>query len=399
MTADRAELRRYLLSFRWEQRDAAAEEALVDGGLGLWQRILDVVPPASGAARALEIGSPPFHITLLLRRLHRYDLTLTAFAGDGREVLTQELASPEYGEQLRVACRCFDVERDPFPYPDASFDLVLFCEVLEHLVANPIHALAEMHRVLAPGGVLVVSTPNVARADNLAALLRGDNVYDPYHLGAPLAGSRHSREYTAGELGELLSGCGFALERLEDHDVGVHRTRSARLVAPLARLASRVTGARHGEHLFARARKTSAPFRWHFSPRLFDAAHLTFHRAPRDACVVMGENDVPHLGWGWDAPAPGPDGAPCRRCVAGEVTLVPAADGAPALALAVSSGTGEVQAFQDGTMLVWEPFTAPLGAWATLRFELGPALRPAAPVQVRVVAADGVLVRRVAIGD
>lgn len=356
------------------------------------------MPEPVGTARALEIGSPPFHITLLLRHLRRYDLSLTAFAGDGRTELVQELASPEYGEHHRFVCRCFDVERDPFPYPDGAFDLVLFCEVIEHLLADPVHALGEIHRVLAPGGVLVVSTPNVARTENIAALLRGDNIYDPYHLGAPLAGSRHSREYTAGELGALLAGCGFAVERLDDHDVSPHRTRASRLVAPLVRLSGLVTGARHGEHLFARARKTDAPFRWHYPPRLFDAAHLTFHRAPRDAGVVMGENDVPHLGFGWEAAGAGPDGATCRRAVTAEVTLVPAADAAPVLTLNASSGAGEVQVVQAGTMLAWEPFAAPAGAWTTLRFDLGPAFRPGTPVQVRIVAADGVLVRAAAIG-
>ena len=50
----------------------------------------------------------------------------------------------------------------PLPYADAAFDLVVLCEVAEHLPTE-IPVVAEIGRVLAPGGHLVLSTPNVAR--------------------------------------------------------------------------------------------------------------------------------------------------------------------------------------------------------------------------------------------
>ncbi len=45
------------------------------------------------------------------------------------------------------------------PYADESFDLICCSWVLEHL-ADPARALAEVARVLAPGGHLVLLTPN-----------------------------------------------------------------------------------------------------------------------------------------------------------------------------------------------------------------------------------------------
>jgi len=48
---------------------------------------------------------------------------------------------------------------DGIPFADGAFDHVFCIEVLEH-VPNPFGALAEMHRVLRPGGVLVLSVPN-----------------------------------------------------------------------------------------------------------------------------------------------------------------------------------------------------------------------------------------------
>ena len=53
-----------------------------------------------------------------------------------------------------------DLNTHPLPYPDASFDLVTCSEVLEH-VENYRAVLREIYRVLKPGGLMVVTTPNV----------------------------------------------------------------------------------------------------------------------------------------------------------------------------------------------------------------------------------------------
>jgi SAM-dependent methyltransferase len=48
------------------------------------------------------------------------------------------------------------------PYPDASFDVVLLVEVIEHL-ENHRAALSEVSRVLKPGGIFILTTPNIMR--------------------------------------------------------------------------------------------------------------------------------------------------------------------------------------------------------------------------------------------
>jgi SAM-dependent methyltransferase len=45
------------------------------------------------------------------------------------------------------------------PFADRSYDFVFCIEVLEH-VPNPLGTMSEIHRVLTPGGVLVLSVPN-----------------------------------------------------------------------------------------------------------------------------------------------------------------------------------------------------------------------------------------------
>jgi len=50
---------------------------------------------------------------------------------------------------------------DPLPYPDATFDVIICLEVLEHLV-NPVMVTHEIARVLKPGGFALLSVPNSA---------------------------------------------------------------------------------------------------------------------------------------------------------------------------------------------------------------------------------------------
>jgi 2-polyprenyl-6-hydroxyphenyl methylase/3-demethylubiquinone-9 3-methyltransferase len=68
------------------------------------------------------------------------------------------------------------------PFAAGSFDAVYMGEVIEH-VWTPMVALREIHRVLKPGGTLVVDTPHVYAFGRLVSwVLRGtDSMGDPDH--------------------------------------------------------------------------------------------------------------------------------------------------------------------------------------------------------------------------
>ena len=55
--------------------------------------------------------------------------------------------------------------RKSLPYADASFDVVLLVEVIEHLENHRI-AIGELVRILKPGGVLILTTPNIMRLNS-----------------------------------------------------------------------------------------------------------------------------------------------------------------------------------------------------------------------------------------
>ncbi len=84
------------------------------------------------------------------------------------------------------------------PYEDATFDLVLLSEVLEH-VPEDTKAIAELVRVLKPGGIAAVTVPR-EWPEKLCWMLS-----DEYHENP----GGHCRIYTATELGYKLRAAGL----------------------------------------------------------------------------------------------------------------------------------------------------------------------------------------------
>lgn len=102
----------------------------------------------------------------------------------------------------------FDIERDEFPFDDESFDVVTCFEVLEHLAIDPMAMMSEINRVLRPGGLLVLTTPNAIRTANAVNMLLGEQPCGWNHYNG-FDTNRHNREYTPREIDRLLEDSGL----------------------------------------------------------------------------------------------------------------------------------------------------------------------------------------------
>ncbi len=89
--------------------------------------------------------------------------------------------------------------------PDASVDVILFTEIIEHLTFNPVQFWKQVYRILAPGGRLVVTTPNYyawnGRVWDIGRFLRGfgggisvDSILETHTYG------HHWREFSKHEV-------------------------------------------------------------------------------------------------------------------------------------------------------------------------------------------------------
>jgi len=133
--------------------------------------------------------------------------------------LDHRSVTSESGEEFCCEVDLFDAEKDRFPYEDGSFSTVLCCELIEHLPSDPMHMMSEINRILKPGGALVLTTPNIASARAISAILQGFHpMLFPAYIRPNPDGeteARHNREYSPREIKDLLENSGFEVAALE----------------------------------------------------------------------------------------------------------------------------------------------------------------------------------------
>lgn len=129
---------------------------------------------AGPGVRAADLGTGPGAMAARLR-------------AQGCEVVAVDRDSKDFAAELPHVCLDFDQPGFAVTLGCASFNLVTAIEVIEH-VESPIGFLRDVGRLLAPGGVAVLTTPNV---DSLPArckfFLKGkiramDEYSEPTHI-------------------------------------------------------------------------------------------------------------------------------------------------------------------------------------------------------------------------
>lgn len=300
----------YMLSFNLFP--TAPEEGLhyINNSHLRWAITLDMIPPAPPGGKLLELGSSPFFMSLLLQKSFAYELSGVNFSNDDvqpRGHFSFTAVSKALGEEHEFPYDYFNMETERFPYQDNEFDVVLLCEVIEHLTLDPAFVLAEAHRVLKPGGCMIVTTPNLVRWENLYLMLVGENISDQYSGYG--ASGRHNREYTPRHILQLMIECGF-------REVGINILDQQRHKS-LAKLAKRIR-AHWRDNIFAIGTKRGRT-RYVYPSWLYRSLHDLIK--PVSPLIVVGENDVVQLKGDWHPVEVFEDQRVCWSCAGSQVYL------------------------------------------------------------------------------
>lgn len=165
-------------------------------------------------ARVLEIGAFFGVVSISLAKL---DFVVTA------SDIPEYMSLPEQEARFsrhKIGTAHVRLQDFVLPFDDEAFDVVIMCEVLEHLNFNPLPLLKEINRILSDGGMLYLSLPNLASIGNRLSLLRGRSIgvsvesffsqLDP--VAAEIANG-HWREYTTQDIRTMLTRLGFGIVR------------------------------------------------------------------------------------------------------------------------------------------------------------------------------------------
>jgi SAM-dependent methyltransferase len=208
------ELTQYVMGFFTEKDEGfERKKAYFTNHIKRYIETLNILGKGDPQMKLLDIGVSEMFM-ILLQKCTRYRLYGGHYKED-RSKNTVRLKNNEYGDIVEYKSVGFDAEKDKFPFEDNFFDVVLFCEVLEHLTCDPMFAISEINRILKHGGRIIVTTPNIIRLEALYKVLMG---YSPYFYATyPKSGGtdRHNREYAPNEVALLLEKGGFEIQMLQ----------------------------------------------------------------------------------------------------------------------------------------------------------------------------------------
>ena len=146
------------------------------GSLEAVLEVADALP----RGRALDVPCGPGLASEALRRL-------------GFQVTAADLDEKGFAAGPEIRFERLDLDR-PLPFADASFELVHCGDGIEHL-ENPMAALRELARVLAPGGTLLLTTPNYSSLERRLRFLLSGSLAKPLPRAGP--GARKTSGATA----------------------------------------------------------------------------------------------------------------------------------------------------------------------------------------------------------
>ena len=217
--------------------------------------------PPSFDRRVLDVGCFNGYISFLFRFLG-YDVTGT----DACELEDMRQVFDNGGIEFFHSNLN---ELGPFKNLESnSFDVIIIAQVIEHILNHPLGLVSDLARVMRPGGLMILTTPNPSTVMAAARSLKGKSLLwgtrdfinepkiDDHRIITK--GDIHYREYTHDELWHLITDAGLCLEKSFYLGLGSSMSQSA----------------------FKRAVKKSRISQKLMSKRLFASNHYFLARKP-----------------------------------------------------------------------------------------------------------------------
>jgi hypothetical protein len=194
------------------------------------QNVLDLWTPIRREDRYLRVHMRRFWeidsiINSLLAMKNRSSAELLDIGFSINSIILSQLFPESHVHVADLAYRCKRLRRTPgisraFPLDlhsvdqntslDLQFDIILFSEVLEHLLANPLKVARFLIRHLSDDGYLVLTTPNFFSRQKLLMMRQRINPQPAFPTGYKVGYSPgfHVREYCMSELLSLIEAAG-----------------------------------------------------------------------------------------------------------------------------------------------------------------------------------------------
>ena len=138
---------------------------------------------------------------------------------DGIEGNDQVIKSAIKAGYRRVYQINLDYDREKITQLNQKYDLIIFADVLEHLI-NPEYLLNTLKKNIKPDGKIIISVPNVAFVINRLELLWGRWTYREFGT----LDKTHLRFYTLSSIDSLVKKSGYkVLENIPYNQFGILR--------------------------------------------------------------------------------------------------------------------------------------------------------------------------------
>ncbi len=176
-------------------------------------KVLELVTPlVKAGVRVADIGAGEGFLSQLLGEHVR-----TKLGKEPRDVITASDIFPEYFRYSAIKCEKISPD-GRLPYADASIDIACSLEVVEH-VEDQFAFARELYRILKPGGMAIISTPNVLNINSRWRYLHSGFavLFDPLLLSSadPVHTSGHIDPVSYYYLAYQLRRAGFVSTSVE----------------------------------------------------------------------------------------------------------------------------------------------------------------------------------------